>query len=78
MRNRLSDESINVIKNLYDQGVDIKTIAKSFGLDINTVRYHVDPVGKKEKQGQYIKQLVNNHRYCDIVDVVGKYLDSIR
>lgn len=76
--NRLSNETINAMINLSNSGVSVNTIANCFDLDVNTVRYHVDPKAKKEKQGQYIKKLVETNRYCDIVDVVGKYIDSIR
>lgn len=75
---RLSKTEVSAIKNLYKHGVNISTIANSFDVDPTTIEYHVNPNTKKSKQGRYIRTLANSVKDKDIVDVVGRYIDSIR
>lgn len=75
---KLSTDEINAIKGLYDIGVSIKTIATGFKVDESSIRYHVSPRYKSQKQGAYIKKLAMNTSNDKVVSVVGNYINSIK
>ena len=68
-----------VMKNLYNSGnVNMTTIARAYGVDISTVRYHVNPICKMSKQGRVIRDIVNKTSDKDIINRVTNYLKSIK
>ena len=75
---KLSSNEVNAIKGLYDMGISINTIANGFKIDESSVRYHVKPKLKLQKQGSYIKKLIAKTPNDKVVSVVGKYLNSIK
>lgn len=56
-KRKVSNATIKKITKMFDNGKDVAEIARKMGLTARTVRYHADPVWRKE----YIAKLSGKH-----------------
>lgn len=71
MTNSIKD--ITAMKNLYNNGVMIKTIAEAFNCHPTTVGYHVNDTTKNRKIGRYMKHKIQNMSDIDAYKFVSSY-----
>lgn len=73
---KLTKTDVAAIKNLYNKGVSIKTIADSFNMNYSSIRYHVNSIERDSKRGAYIRKLTRSVPDCEIPYVVSNYLNK--
>ena len=72
---KLSSNEVKAIKNLYKSGVSISALSNAFNVSYDAIKYHTVPGYKNTKR---IRSLVRTTPDDRLIEVITKYVDSIR